>query len=144
MSMEEDDAVNDLAITNMLLQYRERRRRRRRPRRFWIRPWIQRQKDFGQYDRLMHNLETEDRESFTNILRVPPEMFQELEQRLTPKLTKQDTWFRESLKPGLKLAISLRYLASGESYKSLMYGFRVAHNTISPMIPEVCQAINDE
>ena len=92
----------------------------------------------------MHELETEDRESFTNFLRVPHEMFQELEERLTPRLTKQDTWFRESLKPGLKLAITLRYLASGESYKSLMYGFRVPHNTISLMIPQVYQAIIDE
>ena len=92
MRMEEDYAKNDLAIANMLLQYRKRRRRRRRPRIFWIRPWIQRRKDFGHYDRLMHELETEDRESFTNFLRVPPEMFQGLEERLTRRLTKQDTW----------------------------------------------------
>lgn len=33
---------------------------------------------------------------------------------------------------------------TGNSYKSLQYSFRVAHNTISLFIPEVCQAIVDE
>ena len=44
----------------------------------------------------------------------------------------------------LKLAVTLRYLATGNSYISLQYGFRVAFNTISKFIPEVCQAIIDE
>ena len=38
----------------------------------------------------------------------------------------------------------VQYLASGNSYKSLQYSFRVAHNTISLFIPEVCQALTDE
>ena len=48
---------------------------------------------------------------------------------------------REPHKPGLKVATTLRYLASGESYHSLSYAFRVLHNTISGMVKEVCQAI---
>ena len=54
------------------------------------------------------------------------------------------TRYRKPLEPGLKLAITLRYLASRNSYKSLQYSFRVAHNTISLFIPEVCQALIDE
>ena len=142
--MEEDAAEDDLAILHLVQYRRNRNRRRRARRRYWIRPWTQRRKDFGHYDRLMHELETEDRQSFLNFLRVPPAMFCEMEQRLSERLTKKDTWYREALKPGLKLAITLRYLASGESYKSLMYGFRVPHNTISLFIPEVCEAIIDE
>lgn len=52
--------------------------------------------------------------------------------------------YRKALDPQLKLAITLRYLATGDSYHSLMYGFRVPHNTISKVIREVCQAIVDE
>ncbi|XP_041366759.1 uncharacterized protein LOC121381503 [Gigantopelta aegis] len=35
-------------------------------------------------------------------------------------------------------------MATGESYNSLMYGFRVSHNTIFLTVREVCQAIVDE
>lgn len=48
------------------------------------------------------------------------------------------------MEPGLKLVITLRFLATGNSYKSLEYSFRIAHNTISKFIPEVCSAIYEE
>ncbi|XP_053376464.1 uncharacterized protein LOC128547519 [Mercenaria mercenaria] len=40
-------------------------------------------------------------------------------------------------------SLILRYLASGECYKSVKYGFRVEGNTVSIIIPEVYQAIID-
>ena len=48
---------------------------------------------------------------------------------------------REPIDPGERLAITLRFLATGESYSSLMYQFRVGKSTISALIPEVCDAI---
>ena len=41
----------------------------------------------------------------------------------------------------MKLAITLRFLATGNSYYSLAFDFCVAHNTISLFVPEVCDAI---
>ena len=40
----------------------------------------------------------------------------------------------------MKLAIILRYLASGTSHASLQYKVRVARNTISLLVKEVCEA----
>ncbi|MEW8547456.1 MAG: transposase family protein [Candidatus Thiodiazotropha sp.] len=51
---------------------------------------------------------------------------------------------RGSIEPGEKLVITLRFLATGMSFKSLQYGFRVGHNTISLFVPEVCRAIFEE
>lgn len=48
---------------------------------------------------------------------------------------------REPVSPEEKLAITLRFLATGESYESLMYQFRVHKSTISKFIPTVCHAI---
>ena len=47
-------------------------------------------------------------------------MFDELVQRVSPRITKTDTHIRKALSPGLKIAITVRYLASGEKYPSLM------------------------
>jgi len=51
---------------------------------------------------------------------------------------------RPSLEPGIKIAITIRFLATGNSYRSLAFDFRVSHNTISLFIPEVCDAIVTE
>ena len=45
------------------------------------------------------------------------------------------------IQTGLRLAITSRYLITGNTYKSLRYAFRVAHNTISLFVPEVYKAI---
>jgi hypothetical protein len=86
----------------------------------------------------------QDPASFFNFMRMSPEMFDEVLRRVGPRIQKQDTHYRNALEPGLKLAITLRHLASGDKYPSLQYAFRVAHNTISLLIPEVCKAIVEE
>lgn len=142
VQLEQDMIENDIAMAEQLEVQRNRRDRRRR--RYWVRPWIARRPLFGQYERLLHELRDEDIPAFKNFIRMEPAMFQELITRLGPRIAKNDTWYRKALDPGLKLAITLRYLASGDSYKSLMYGFRVADSTISLVVRDVCQAIIDE
>ena len=78
------------------------RGRRRRRRAYWVKPWLstERRLMYGHYDRLMAELRVDDPSSFFNYLRMPPEMFDELLQRLSPRLTKADTNFRKALAPG--------------------------------------------
>ncbi|KAJ4428469.1 hypothetical protein ANN_24506 [Periplaneta americana] len=40
-----------------------------------------------------------------------------------------------------KLAITLRFFATGESYRSLMFGFRISHSYISVFVPQVLDVI---
>jgi hypothetical protein len=91
----------------------------------------------------MAELAQEDRDGYKNFQRVDPDLFHEILARVGPRIEKQDTFMRKALEPGLRLAITLRYLATGNSYMSLQYGFRVANNTISKIIPETCEAIID-
>ena len=124
VEMDEDD----------ILLARMRMQGRRKKRRWWVRPWVLRRPLLGQYSRLMQELELEDEMAFKNFVRVEPAMFHELVQRLTPRIEKQVTNMRRPLEPGLKVAITLRYLASGNDYHSLMYGFRVPHNSCSQLL----------
>ncbi len=68
-------------------------------------------------------------------------MFQEMVERLTSIISKQDTNYRKALDIGLKVAITLHYMATGDKSKSLHYCFRVAYNTICLLTAEVCAAI---
>ena len=129
-----------------VLLLRRRRRNQRRRRTCWVRPWLsaERRLQFGHYDQLMRELRMEDQQSFFNFLRMPPEMFDELLNRVGPRIQKRDTIFRKALEPGLKLAITIRHLASGDRYSTLQYDFRIARNTICTFIPEVCHEIVQE
>ncbi|XP_054648873.1 putative nuclease HARBI1 [Dunckerocampus dactyliophorus] len=75
---------------------------------------------------------------------MPPAMFDKVVQSLTPRLTKQDTNYRASLETGLKVAITLRHLASGNTYRNMQYAWRVPYNTISVVVKEVVKAIIEE
>ena len=73
-----------------------------------------------------------------------PELFDELLAILGPRCTKLDTRYRKAIEPGLKIAITMRHLASGDKYSSMKFDFRVPHNTMSVLVREVCHAIVEE
>ncbi|XP_059920841.1 uncharacterized protein LOC132467527 [Gadus macrocephalus] len=70
-------------------------------------------------------------------------MFDSVLSVVGPKIARQDTTYRQAISPAERLAICLRYLATGDSYKSLGYSFRVGVSTISRIVPEVANAIWD-
>jgi hypothetical protein len=60
---------------------------------------------------------------------------------VAPMITKQNTRSRESVPAEMKLAITLRYLATGDSFMSLVYLSKVLKQFISSMLPGVLEAI---
>ena len=107
--------------------------------RWWTRKWLSAETryQFGLYDQLMVELRNEDRKAFENFMRMPTEMYDELVTRLSPHITRQTTTYRKLIPPGMKVAITLRHLASGTKYRSMRFGWRVPHNTISLIVKEV-------
>ena len=122
-------------------EQKKKKKKQRRKRSVWVKPWLSRRPLYGQYAKLLAELRDEDERMFRNFTRVPAELFQELETRVGPLLQKQKTFYRQPLEPGLRLALTLRYLASGDSYQSLSFNFRVAANTICIVVRETCEAI---
>ena len=139
LNIEEEQLLLLIGIT-YLIRNKRRRRAPRARRQIWVRPQIFRRPEYGQYETLLQELNREDINGYKNFLRVLPELFLELCERVGPYIEKRDFW-RKSIPVGLRIAVTLRYLATGNSYKSLQYAFRVAHNTISLIVPETCQAI---
>ena len=43
--------------------------------------------------------------------------------------------------PRLKIACTLRYMATGNDFTSYLFGFRVAQNTLTKFVPEETEAI---
>ena len=91
----------------------------------------------------MVELQREDAPSFKNFLRVDVALFRELLETVSPAIEPVGCNCRKPLPPGLKLTITLRHFATGDSYATLAYGFRVARNTIHYIIKSVSDAIVD-
>ena len=108
-----------------------------------MRPWLGdvRRGLQGHYDRLMVELVADDPAAFQNYLRMTPAMFQEILARVAHRLTDGVTNYRQTIQQGLRLAVTLRHLATGDSYHSLMYNFRIAMSTVCEVVREVCEAI---
>ena len=64
-------------------------------------------------------------------------------EKVEMKLTRKDTNMREAIPAGERLAFTLRFLATRESYSSLHYQFRISVLSIALIVPEVCQAVFD-
>jgi len=78
------------AVVLILAYQHIRQQRQRRRRRFWVRPWVERRRIFGQYETLFQELERESRGDFHSYLRMDRETFAELLQRVEPRITKSE------------------------------------------------------
>lgn len=79
--------------------------------------------------------------SFQNFTRMSRSDFELLLGLIGPAITRQETKFRHPIEPQRRLAITLRFIATGDSYGSLSYTFKVSKQLISKIIPEVCQEL---
>ena len=98
----------------------------------------------GGYHNIMAELYATNIPGFTNFMRMTPEFLEMIKTRLELCLARQATNYRAPISVGEKLALTIRYLATGESYTSLSCQFRVGRSTISKFLPEVGRAIQDE
>ena len=72
---------------------------------------------------------------------MSPESFDVLLRHVEPHISKENTRFRESVPATTRLAVTLRYLASGESQQSLSWSFRLGRTTVSKIVRETCEEI---
>ena len=67
--------------------------------------------------------------------------FEYLLEKLRPIITKKTTNMRKPISPEEQLAVSLRFYATGASFDSLMFQFRISAETIGRIILRVSWAI---
>ena len=72
---------------------------------------------------------------------MPPEVFVDLLNRLKPVITRKHTNFRKPISAETRLALCLRYLALGDSFRTLSHLFRVGLSTSRHIVYDTCAAI---
>ncbi|XP_047513201.1 protein ANTAGONIST OF LIKE HETEROCHROMATIN PROTEIN 1-like isoform X2 [Pieris napi] len=112
--------------------------RRQNKRKHWVHPILRERFSLGTFETLMGELRR-DESKFFNYFRMTATTFDDLLGRLDIRV--RDTSFRECICPEQRLAICLRYLASGCSFKEIHYSYRVGVSTISKLIKEMTHVI---
>lgn len=80
---------------------------------------------------------------FDNFIPMSYADFENLLQKISPMVAKQDTRWREAIPVKIRLALTFRFLATGDSFRSLHYLFKISSPLISRIIIEVCLALNE-
>ena len=107
------------------------------------RQWIQRREEKGFCTNIVEKLRVEHTKTYEEMLKTNYDTFKfilkEIDQDITPIALMSGGL--KTISPGERLTLTLRYLATGESDRSLSFQFRISRRTISYIIQEVCRAI---
>ncbi|CAL1285359.1 unnamed protein product [Larinioides sclopetarius] len=93
---------------------------------------------------MLTNLRKEPSGNFENFCRMSAIDFEHLLSRIGLLIARQDTNMRESIPMQERLAVALRFFATGDSYSSLSFLFKFSKQTVSRCVDEVCKALIQE
>uniref|UniRef100_A0A182W2I7 HTH_Tnp_4 domain-containing protein n=1 Tax=Anopheles minimus TaxID=112268 RepID=A0A182W2I7_9DIPT len=132
------ELVAELATLMLLLiDEEEEEDSRRRDRQCWTTDLFLEREDV--WGRLLEAIEGEGpNDRIQDFLRLNREEFLHILSLIGHKICREDTNMRKAITPKQRLAITLRYLATGDSFKSLAYLFRVSTRSVSLIVQEAC------
>ena len=105
------------------------------------RKWIRERTGKGAFVNIFKDLELTDAEDFRRFMRMDVPHFQELLSLISSDLQKTETRMRKPITPKERLALTLRFLATGETFRSLEFQFRISRKAISYIVDKVVDAI---
>jgi hypothetical protein len=135
------DEVIDAAVLVLSEELRKIVREKRRKRGRKCINWIARRESLGASNCLFRELSSEDPQEYRKHMRMSAEKFDDLLRLVESYVYKTDTVMKATIPARLKLEVTLRFLASGDSFSSLALLFRIPPCTISRFLPETQQSI---
>ncbi|XP_025413308.1 protein ALP1-like [Sipha flava] len=132
--MEPDEVFSFSSLTYLYLKQKWTKREH------WVHPINCERYTNGHYVKLYYKLR-EDSSKFFKYFRMSVRSFDELLLCIKNDIQLQNTNMRLAIQPEEMLVITLRYLASGCSFKELHYNYRIGRSTASEVVRKVCKSI---
>ena len=130
-------AVAALAVLNLLEEDSKRHWKRGKTRK-----WIKRRTEQGLFSNLVRELSIEDTAAYKEMMRMTHEDFLHIlgliEREITPQQISGGT---DVISSKARRTLTIRFLATGDTYRSLSFQFRISKAAISYIVVEVCSAI---
>ncbi|KAJ8349700.1 hypothetical protein SKAU_G00248300 [Synaphobranchus kaupii] len=137
------NARNRILATALAMDIDEDPAVRRRGRSVWVHDINRGRRQFGEYHRLVQELRLDDARSIYALWaeQARRQQFEEVLQKIGPTIAKMQTNYRETISPAERLCICLRYLSTGDSFRSIAFSYRVGFCTVARIVRSVCEAI---
>lgn len=100
---------------------------------------MSRKEERGAYYTILKELAIEDSAGFAEYMTIPHRKFNGLLKIIGPLVQKKDTPMQNSIPPGERLALTLKYLATGDSFQSSSFQFRIGRTIIGEIVMKLCQ-----
>ena len=116
-----------------------------KPTRGKTREWVKRREQSGYFNSIVKELKVEDRLGFRKMFRIDDFEFMlgKISHLISPRQM-GNFGGHLPIMPDERLALTLRYIATGESFQSLSFQFRISLNAVSYIIKGCCNALVDE
>ena len=69
-----------------------------------------------------------DHTSFYRYFHMTPDRYDDLLSRVGPAIRRQTTKMRDRISPAERLAVTLRYLVTGDAMQTISFSFRLGHS----------------
>jgi hypothetical protein len=116
-------------------------KRKKEKRKYWIRPAISRRHSKGEFTMLVKEIEKEDDAWFYKYMRMNRTNYQLLVDLVKKDICKKSTNMRMPISPEERVALTLRYLAHGDSMQFIAITYRIGHSTVCGIINSTTRAI---
>lgn len=116
------------------LKKKEKKKRR------WMKEWFKKRNEYT-HENLLSELRISEPTDFRNFLRLDGTLFDELLRMVIPEIQKRDTIMRDAIPRSQRLSITLRYLATGNTFEDLKFTSAVSPQSIGIIVMETCTAI---
>ena len=103
------------------------------------RKWIRRREEEGIYANLVQELLVEDTRTYREMMRMSYKSFKKILGFIEPHITPKDSAVigAQLMRPAERLVLAIRFLATGETYRSLSLQFRVSEGGISYIVDKL-------
>jgi len=105
-----------------------------------VKEWYKKRGKYTHLNLLCEISETHAESDYKNYYRMNEQLFIELLIKITPYLTR-NTVMRDCLWVEERLALTLRFLATGQAFKDMKISFIISPSAISQFVIEICETL---
>ncbi|KAB0803165.1 hypothetical protein PPYR_00135 [Photinus pyralis] len=133
-----DSSDEELMVVVSALEAEENEKKRKR--KMWVHPINMKRSTLGEFHHLFQDLQR-DEIKFFQYFRMSAPKFAECVNLLESQLTLENTTFRKAISKEERLAVTLRFLATGDTFRTIAFSYRLGETTVRNIVHTTCDAI---